>query len=198
MEKNSKDIAEQQQWPVQSQNDEHSKKKIRCKNWPNCKNDKCEYLHPSETCQYFPKCQFGSQCLYIHPNIPCKYGFYCTRINCSYSHSSGYDMSCSQYIPQVPTYTQQKFKNLKIDNTKKGTPEEGGNQINESNSLQQQKPSNQPGPMDINPIIPNNLSKPRFFPNYKLVKSKKNQDSINQTLTQNTDNKISELKPENN
>jgi hypothetical protein len=25
------------------------KKKIRCKKWPTCKNEACEYAHPTET-----------------------------------------------------------------------------------------------------------------------------------------------------
>lgn len=95
-------------------------KKKRCKNWPNCKNEKCEYHHPKETCQFFPKCQFGNSCLNIHPNIPCKYGFYCTRINCSYSHSSGYNPPMYQsFLPQATPFPYQKYKNLKLDNTKK-------------------------------------------------------------------------------
>ena len=26
-----------------------AKKKIRCKNWPNCKDPNCEYTHPTQT-----------------------------------------------------------------------------------------------------------------------------------------------------
>ena len=104
------------------------KSQKRCKNWPNCKKDNCEFHHPKETviiilnqCLFFPKCQFGNSCLKIHPNVPCKYGFYCTRINCSYSHSSGYNPPAYQnYMPSGMGYLpNQKFKNLKLDNTKK-------------------------------------------------------------------------------
>jgi hypothetical protein len=28
------------------------KKKIRCKKWPNCKNEACEFGHPSETVNF--------------------------------------------------------------------------------------------------------------------------------------------------
>jgi len=85
-EKDKEKMNEQEQIITEKRAEKSSEdeKKKRCKNWPNCKNDKCEYHHPKETCQFFPKCQFGNSCLNIHPNIPCKYGFYCTRINCSY------------------------------------------------------------------------------------------------------------------
>jgi hypothetical protein len=63
------------------------KSQTKCLNWPSCRNENCEYVHPTETCKYFPACTFGNKCIYIHPNIPCKFGLYCTRVNCSYSHS---------------------------------------------------------------------------------------------------------------
>lgn len=62
----------------------------RCNFWPNCKNEDCQYIHPSENCPKFPKCSFGDQCFYIHPTIPCKYGVYCQRPNCSYVHPTGW------------------------------------------------------------------------------------------------------------
>jgi len=114
------------------QKGEEDKKSKRCKNWPNCKNDNCEYHHPKETCQFFPKCQFGNVCLNIHPNIPCKYGFYCTRINCSYSHSSGYNPPVYQNLmpPGGMGYVgDQRFKNLTLDKTKKDA-----NASNQSNN----------------------------------------------------------------
>ena len=66
------------------------KKKKRCLFWPNCKNDPCEFIHPTEECPKFPKCSFGEQCFYIHPSIPCKFGTYCQRPNCSYTHPQGW------------------------------------------------------------------------------------------------------------
>ena len=29
------------------------KKKVRCKNWPNCKDPNCEFSHPTETVKIF-------------------------------------------------------------------------------------------------------------------------------------------------
>jgi len=62
------------------------KSKVRCRNWPACKNESCQYHHPSENCKNFPACRFGDKCLYIHPAIPCKFGAYCQRPNCVYVH----------------------------------------------------------------------------------------------------------------
>lgn len=62
------------------------KYKIKCKKWPYCKDQKCEYIHPDKPCPFFPNCLYGKRCIYIHPYIPCKFGIYCTRINCAYSH----------------------------------------------------------------------------------------------------------------
>mmetsp|Transcript_901 Transcript_901/g.564 ORF Transcript_901/g.564 Transcript_901/m.564 type:complete len:89 (+) Transcript_901:1379-1645(+) len=64
------------------------KKKQRCRHWPGCKfsNEECEYFHPTEQCQFFPKCTYGDKCLYLHPETECKFGENCTRINCSYKH----------------------------------------------------------------------------------------------------------------
>jgi hypothetical protein len=114
-------------------NEEHiskDKKKVRCKKWPICKNDTCEYAHPKETvnininlkCPFFPKCVFGDKCLYIHPNIACKYGFYCTRVGCAYSHPAGYNPGMGMMAPQMAMSwgggAHPKFKNPKLDNSK--------------------------------------------------------------------------------
>jgi len=32
-----------------------AKKKIRCKKWPMCKSEQCEYAHPKETVKYLNK-----------------------------------------------------------------------------------------------------------------------------------------------
>ena len=64
-----------------------NKSMIRCKHWPKCNNDPCEFHHPSEPCKFFPKCTYGDKCLYVHPDIPCKFADSCTRMNCSYKHS---------------------------------------------------------------------------------------------------------------
>lgn len=32
--------------------DTQKKKTIRCKKWPQCKNESCEYAHPTETVKY--------------------------------------------------------------------------------------------------------------------------------------------------
>ena len=56
----------------------------------------------------------------IHPNIPCKYGFYCTRVNCAYSHNTGFNPGMyPTMMPGMP-FGGQKFRNMKMDHRKKG------------------------------------------------------------------------------
>ena len=86
---NKKDVDTEKTEGGESQG--QTKKKIRCKNWPQCKDANCEYTHPTETCPYFPTCKYGTKCMYIHPNVSCKYGYYCTRIGCNYSHPAGWN-----------------------------------------------------------------------------------------------------------
>jgi hypothetical protein len=88
-------------------------KKVRCKNWPGCKNPTCEYTHPTQTCPHFPNCMFGDKCSFIHPNIPCKYGYYCTRIGCAYSHPAGWNPGMGMYpnmIQSVPHFRKKPPK----------------------------------------------------------------------------------------
>ena len=89
---------------------EAHKKKIRCKNWPQCKDPNCEYSHPTEACPYFPSCAYGTRCMYIHPNIPCKYGYYCTRTGCNYSHPAGWNPGIYQIPFHIPNkkYTKKQ------------------------------------------------------------------------------------------
>jgi len=77
---------EQPQNPEENAAQQTGKFKVRCRNWPNCKNEACIYHHPTENCKFFPACPYGNKCLYIHPQIPCKFGAYCQRPNCSYTH----------------------------------------------------------------------------------------------------------------
>lgn len=74
--------ANEQTQPVQKKDPA----KIRCKNWPTCKNEQCPYAHPKEQCKHFPHCIFGDKCIYIHPQINCNYGLNCKRPNCAYVH----------------------------------------------------------------------------------------------------------------
>ena len=97
--------------PQQEGQQPKEKKKIRCKNWPQCKDPNCEYTHPTETCPYFPTCMYGDKCMYIHPNIPCKYGCCCTRIGCNYSHPAGRPMGYPMpYMGNRGKYTKKQNK----------------------------------------------------------------------------------------
>ena len=58
--------------------------KVRCKYFPFCKNEKCEYFHPTEKCPYFPRCRFADKCMFVHE--VCKFEGNCTRNNCFYNH----------------------------------------------------------------------------------------------------------------
>ena len=118
-------------------------KKVRCKNWPNCKDPVCEYVHPKETCPYFPTCKFGDKCCYIHPQIPCKFGFRCTRMGCAYTHPQGYQPGMMIYgagmVPTIPMFKKiknpEKRPNNEIEtkeNTNKPQPQI---QENESKSV---------------------------------------------------------------
>lgn len=62
----------------------------RCAYWPQCTNEECSYIHPTENCPKFPKCSFGESCFYLHPSIPCRFGLYCQRPGCSYVHPAGW------------------------------------------------------------------------------------------------------------
>ena len=66
--------------------------KIKCSFWPKChkQDGTCEFVHPTENCQYFPKCTYGDKCLFVHPEIQCKFAESCTRPNCAYKHPQGH------------------------------------------------------------------------------------------------------------
>ena len=64
-------------------------KKVKCRFFPNCSNKDCPFIHPTETCKYFPACTAGSKCIYLHPEVECKFGTGCTRANCNFKHSKG-------------------------------------------------------------------------------------------------------------
>ena len=66
--------------------------KIKCSFWPKChkQDGQCEFVHPTEPCQYFPKCTYGDKCLFVHPEISCKFAEACTRHNCAYKHPQGH------------------------------------------------------------------------------------------------------------
>jgi hypothetical protein len=49
----------------------------RCAYWPQCTNEECSYIHPTENCPKFPKCSFGESCFYLHPTV----SFFCQRKN---------------------------------------------------------------------------------------------------------------------
>jgi len=68
-----------------------TKKKIKCKHFPNCNKpvEECPYIHPTESCKYFPACTNGEKCIYLHPEVECKFGSNCTRTNCAYKHPKG-------------------------------------------------------------------------------------------------------------
>jgi hypothetical protein len=85
-------------------------RKVRCKNWPNCKDPTCIFAHPTETCPYFPSCTYGDKCCYIHPSIPCKFGYYCTRIGCSYSHPQGFNPGMGMYPNMMHSIPFKKHK----------------------------------------------------------------------------------------
>ena len=67
------------------------KKQVRCKHFPNCLNSEedCPFVHPKETCKYFPACNQGEKCIYLHPDVECKFGLTCSRENCAYKHPKG-------------------------------------------------------------------------------------------------------------
>ncbi len=43
-------------------------------------------MHPTENCEFFPRCRFGADCLKLHP--PCRYGDRCTNMSCLYEHGA--------------------------------------------------------------------------------------------------------------
>ena len=57
------------------------KKQVRCKHFPNCLNsdEDCPFVHPKESCKFFPACTNGEKCLFLHPEIDCKFGVTCSR-----------------------------------------------------------------------------------------------------------------------
>ena len=100
-------------------------KKVRCKNWPSCKDPNCIFSHPTERvsfiryfiifyillqCPFFPTCTYGDKCCYIHPSIPCKYGVFCTRIGCAYSHPAGFNPGMGMYPNMVNPIPFKKHK----------------------------------------------------------------------------------------
>lgn len=62
-----------------------SKPKERCKYFPTCTKDTCEFYHPA-TCKSFPNCKFADKCLYIHPK--CKFDLTCNKVGCNFQHSA--------------------------------------------------------------------------------------------------------------
>lgn len=40
---------------------------IRCRYWPQCKNEACLFHHPTELCKFWPNCRYAEMCLNIHP-----------------------------------------------------------------------------------------------------------------------------------
>lgn len=63
---------------------DHTEKKRRCRHWPNCEREDCQFHHPNTPCPYFPHCRYGATCIYIHPD--CKFGEACRRSDCPYTH----------------------------------------------------------------------------------------------------------------
>jgi len=77
------------------------KKKVRCRHFPNCTKsvEECPYIHPTESCKYFPACTNGEKCIYLHPEVDCKFAANCTRTNCAYKHPKGRGMGMAGKIP---------------------------------------------------------------------------------------------------
>lgn len=63
-----------------------SKPKERCKYFPTCTKDICEFYHPAAPCKSFPNCKFADKCIYVHPK--CKFDLTCTKIGCNFQHSA--------------------------------------------------------------------------------------------------------------
>ncbi len=59
----------------------------RCSKWPNCKDQACGLIHPTEICMYFPNCAQGDACTFIHPLLVCKFKENCKNLNCNYQHA---------------------------------------------------------------------------------------------------------------
>jgi len=67
-------------------------KSQRCIFYPNCTKEDCPFIHPTDTCRYFPNCPYGNQCIYEHP--PCKYAGKCSRKDCIYFHPINSTVDC--------------------------------------------------------------------------------------------------------
>ncbi|XP_055905994.1 zinc finger CCCH domain-containing protein 14 [Eupeodes corollae] len=63
-----------------------SKPKERCKYFPTCTKETCEFYHPATPCKSFPNCKFAEKCLYVHPK--CKFDLTCTKVGCNFQHSA--------------------------------------------------------------------------------------------------------------
>ncbi|XP_055854370.1 zinc finger CCCH domain-containing protein 14 [Episyrphus balteatus] len=63
-----------------------SKPKERCKYFPTCTKNTCEFYHPAAPCKSFPNCKFAEKCLYVHPK--CKFDLTCAKIGCNFQHSA--------------------------------------------------------------------------------------------------------------
>ena len=53
---------------------------------------------------------YGDKCCYIHPSIPCKFGFYCTRVNCAYTHPPGFNPGMGMYPNMMQPIPFMKHK----------------------------------------------------------------------------------------
>jgi hypothetical protein len=67
------------------------KVKVRCSYFPNCTNEQCKFIHPTEDCKHYPNCKLGNKCTYLHPAKPaiaCFYGSSCTNARCTFDHTN--------------------------------------------------------------------------------------------------------------
>lgn len=86
--------------PLSGTAPEDRPQRIKCPDFPNCKNDPCSYYHPKRVCIHFPNCGKGPACTYIHPPIPCKFQSLCQNPMCNYTHSPELEAAMAPPAPK--------------------------------------------------------------------------------------------------